>query len=119
MENNISLGKKGEIKAKEFLVEKGFTILETNYRNKIGEIDIIALDGNVLVFIEVKTRTGTTYGYAYEAVGIRKQKKIINVSRLYLTSKHYYNVQIRYDIIEVYLTNKIVVNHLENAFCLN
>lgn len=119
MDNKVILGKKGENEARKFLLNKGYIILETNYRNKIGEIDIIAKEGSVLVFIEVKTRTSTSFGYAYEAVGHRKQQKIINTSKVYIKYKQYYNIQARYDIIEVYFTNKLIINHLENAFCLN
>ncbi len=67
MKNNIEKGKSGgERLAKEYLLSQGYKILELNYRNKIGEIDIIALYKNILVFIEVKTRTSLSFGYAYE-----------------------------------------------------
>lgn len=118
MVSNISRGKYGEELAKDYLITKGYSILETNYRNKIGEIDIIAKDKDILVFIEVKTRTSTDYGYAFEAVDFRKQRKIINTSMVYVKYKNYVDTQLRYDIIEVYMTNKIKINHLDNAFCL-
>ena len=78
MVNNIDKGKTGEKIAKNYLINKGYTIIEINYKNKIGEIDIIAMHNDILVFIEVKTRTSYKYGYAFEAVDIRKQRKIIN-----------------------------------------
>ena len=118
MVSNISRGKSGEKLAKDYLITKGYSILETNYRNKIGEIDIIAKDKDILVFIEVKTRTSTDYGYAFEAVDFRKQRKIINTSMVYVKYKNYVDTQLRYDIIEVYMTNVIKINHLDNAFCL-
>ena len=77
MNKNILTGQSGELIAKEYLVNKGLIILETNYRNKIGEIDIIAMDEQVLVFIEVKTRRDYSYGYAFEAVNIKKQRKFL------------------------------------------
>ena len=118
MVNNIVRGKSGEEIARDYILSKGYTILEKNYRNKIGEIDIIAMDYDILVFIEVKTRTSTLYGYAFEAVDSKKQRKIINTSMIYVKYKNYLNTQLRYDIIEVYMTNNIKINHLENAFCL-
>lgn len=117
MGNNIELGKRGEQLAKQYLVSKGYNILNMNFRNKIGEIDIIAMEKNILIFIEVKTRTGINYGYAYEAVNKKKQRKIINTSLIYLKQKHIRDTQWRYDIIEVYLTSNIKINHIENAFC--
>lgn len=113
---NIAKGKEGEQLAKEYLTSKDYLILETNYRNKIGEIDLIALDKDILVFIEVKTRTSTKYGYAFEAVDFRKQRKILNTSLVYVKYKNYIDTQIRYDIIEIYLTENPKINHLENAF---
>ncbi|MEW8972807.1 MAG: YraN family protein [Tissierellaceae bacterium] len=116
--DNIKKGRVGEGVARKYLLDKGYRILESNYRNRIGEIDIIAFYRGVLVFVEVKTRTNTNFGYAYEAVNRKKQLKIINTSMIYVKSKGYGNIQLRYDIIEVYLTGKSEINHIENAFCL-
>ena len=118
MKNNIGTGQSGELIAKEYLIDKGYNILESNYRNKIGEIDIIAMDRDILVFVEVKTRRDYSYGYAFEAVNLKKQRKIINTSMVYIKYKRLINVQLRYDIIEVYLTKTLKINHLDNAFCL-
>lgn len=117
MGNNIDKGKKGELLAKEYLISKGYSILDINYRNKIGEIDIIAFNKGIIIFVEVKTRTSTNFGYAYEAVNRKKQEKIIYCSCLYLKQKRLMDYQIRYDIIEVYLTSNIKINHIENSFC--
>lgn len=113
---NIEKGKLGEKIAKDFLINENYKIVELNYKNKIGEIDIIALDGNVLVFIEVKTRTNNAYGYPYEAVNYKKQNKIKNTSLMYLKYKKLNDIQLRYDIIEVYLTKRDKINHIKNAF---
>lgn len=115
---NIEKGKLGEKIAKDYLIRNGYKIIEINYKNKIGEIDIIALEGDVLTFIEVKSRTSNTYGYPYEGVNFKKQKKIINTSMIYLSYKKLSNIQLRYDIIEVYLTTKYKINHIKDAFCL-
>lgn len=117
MGNNIEKGKKGELLAKEYLISKGYNIMDLNHRNKIGEIDIIAINNNIVVFIEVKTRTSTNFGYGYEAVNRRKQEKIVYCSHLYLQQKRLMDYQIRYDIIEVYLTSNVKINHIENSFC--
>lgn len=117
MRNNIEIGRKGELLARDFLVSNGYKILDVNHRNKIGEIDIIAIDKDVLVFIEVKTRTSTKYGYPYEAVNRKKQEKIIYSSLLYIKQNRLDKCQMRYDVIEVYLTGNIKINHIDNAFC--
>ena len=117
MTNNIEKGKKGEAIAKSYLVSKGYNILNVNYRNKIGEIDIIARYKDILVFVEVKTRTSINFGYAYEAVNRKKQEKIIYCSYIYLKQNQLENYQTRYDIIEVYMTENTKINHIDNAFC--
>lgn len=117
--NKIEKGKLGEKLAQDFLLKKNYKILERNYRNKIGEIDLIALDKDLIVFVEVKTRTSSAFGYAYEAVDWKKQRKIIQVSSAYLNYKKIRNQQIRYDIVEVYLKDgRAKINHIENAFQL-
>ncbi|HMM70187.1 MAG TPA: YraN family protein [Gudongella oleilytica] len=118
MNRHINTGRMGESLAIEYLTDKGYVILETNYRNKIGEVDIIAYYKNVLVFVEVKTRLGTNYGYAFESVDSRKQKKIANTSLMYLQKNRMSDVQVRYDVIEVYPMEEERVNHFENAFSL-
>ena len=117
MRGNISKGRLGEQKAVNYLIAKGYRIIDTNYRTKMGEIDIIATIHDILIFIEVKSRTNIDYGYPYEAVDWRKQNKIIKVSYAYIKQKGFYDYQIRYDIIEVYFGKKPVIRHIENAFC--
>lgn len=116
--NNIEKGKAGEKIANDYLIKNGYKILEINYRNRLGEIDIIAIYNDILVFVEVKSRTNMNYGFAYEAVNYKKQRKIINTSSVYIKSNNFDKFQLRYDIIEVYMTNKLSINHIENAFCL-
>ena len=115
--NNIEKGKLGEDMAVNYLLSKGYKILSRNYRYKTGEIDIIARERDILVFLEVKARTSRNYGYAYEAVNKKKQEKIINTSHVYCSQYAYHNFQLRYDIIEVYLTREIKINHIIDAFC--
>ncbi|NLY67637.1 MAG: YraN family protein [Tissierellia bacterium] len=118
MRNNRNKGIIGENLAVEHLVNKGYGILERNYRTKIGEIDIIAIKNNTLIFVEVKTRTSANFGFPYEAVNKRKFHKILKTSLVYIKQKGYKGYQVRYDIIEVFLSNKRKINHIENVFCL-
>ena len=87
--------------------------MEVNYKNKIGEIDIIAKKDDRIIFVEVKQRTTAKFGYPREAVNYTKQRKIINVAQVYLKSKGLANSLIRFDVIEI-LAGEIT--HLENAF---
>lgn len=116
MENNREKGFIGEEYASRYLLAKGYKILDRNYRSRIGEIDIVAIKDELLIFIEVKARTTMNYGYPYEAVNRRKRAKIIKSSYLYMKEKHIGDLQFRYDIIEVYLFDKPRINHIENAF---
>ncbi len=116
--NNRKIGDKGESIAVEYLKGKEYRILKRNYQVRSGEIDIIAYDKNILVFAEVKTRNNINYGYAYESVNYNKQRKIIKTSLHYLTKYKIRDIQVRYDIIEVYLKNEGKINHIENAFIL-
>lgn len=116
--NNRQIGAMGEDIAKNYLIENEFTILEQNYRNKIGEIDLIAKKDNEIVFVEVKSRNNLNYGYPSEAVNMKKQYKILNTSKVYISSNKLNNSRLRYDVIEVYLKNNNI-NHIENAFWSN
>ncbi|MBI5665923.1 MAG: YraN family protein [Nitrospirae bacterium] len=80
----MRLGERGEGLAVQFLKNKGYKIITQNYKTRIGEIDIIARDGDTLVFVEVKTRESIAYGKPFEAVNYFKKKKISNVAMLYL-----------------------------------
>ena len=117
MINNKEKGAIGEDMAVNYLKSKGYKIMDRNYRTSIGEIDIVAIKADVLVFIEVKARTNFNYGYPYEAVNWKKQEKIIKSSYIYIKHKKLYKYQIRYDIIQIYLQKKPKINHIENAFC--
>lgn len=119
MAKNIETGRSGEDAAVEYLKENGYEIIERNYRNRIGEIDVIAIDKpyNILVFLEIKTRRNKKYGYAFEAVNYYKQRKIINTSLMYVAFNKLIDIQLRYDIIEVYFFEKEWrISHIKNAF---
>ena len=111
------LGRVGEKKAGEFLRKKGYTILKTNYKTYCGEIDLIAKDGENIVFIEVKTRSSTKYGRPCEAVKKYKRNHIIDSAKYYNYKNKIKNIPIRFDIIEVLLCNSnYKVNHIKQAF---
>lgn len=114
--NSKILGNFGEREACEYLISEDYKIIERNYTNFFGEIDIIAIspDKN-LVFIEVKTRSNKKYGYAFEAVNYKKREKILKISMIYIKDNDLSNFQPRYDIIEVYSRDKMI-NHIKNAF---
>lgn len=107
------IGKKGELVAVDFLINNKYKILHTNYKNKIGEIDIIAKKNNVTVFVEVKFRSSLLYGYPREAVNAHKQHKIRLVAQSYLQKYGLLDGALRFDVIEI-LDNQ--VTHIENAF---
>lgn len=111
---NQTSGKKAEELAKAYLKQKGFLILEQNYRCRRGEVDLIGRDGPYLVFVEVKARRSKNYGYPAEAVDRRKQMKICQVCDYYCYRQGIFSdCPIRFDVIEI-LRNKI--RHIENAF---
>lgn len=111
---NKFCGSKGEELAIKFLRKKKFKILEQNYSNKIGEIDIIAEDKGVLVFVEVKARETLAFGRPAEAVDRRKQQKLRTTAQVYLMNKNKLECDRRFDVVEV--LGEEILNHIENAF---
>ncbi len=95
------LGKDGESFAREFLTARGYVILKANYRTQRGEIDVVARDGEVICFIEVKTRQDDGWD-AFEAVDKRKQSKIRRVAQQYLVENfHTEDVSARFDVLGI------------------
>ena len=112
-----ALGNFGEAAAVSFLQTSGFKILETNYRTKPAEIDIIAKDHGVLCFIEVKTRRSSAKGLPREAVTGPKQKKIIMGASIYLQKTKQLNSRVRFDVVEVLEKNgRLDIQLIKNAF---
>ena len=109
------LGRAGEVKASKFLKKLGYTILETNYRTHVGEADIIARDGDVVVFIEVKTRSDQAFGLPSEAVNKRKQEKYFRVATEYLVRNHLDDCECRFDVVEI---ENGQINHIIDAFTM-
>lgn len=103
----------GEFDACDYLRKKKYLIIEKNHRNKLGEIDIIAQDKKMIVFVEVKSRSTLKFGRPSEAVDIRKQQKLRKTASLYLLQHQKFDCQCRFDVIEVIGKE---INHIENAF---
>jgi len=111
---NTDTGRKGEEQAAEALEAAGMDIIVRNYRSKTGEIDIIAIDGETVVFTEVKT--WSAYGMEDLAYGvdIRKQRKIIKTAKFFLLeNRKYSNMTIRFDVVFIHNNS---INHLASAF---
>jgi putative endonuclease len=99
--NRIKLGRVGEDEAVKFVKKQGYRILQTNYKTKSGEIDIIAEDKKVVAFIEVKTRSTGEYGSPLDAVNYHKQNKIIQVANQFLVNYKVENRECRFDIVAI------------------
>jgi putative endonuclease len=116
MSDKIKRGNEGEQLAADFLAQKGFEIVERNYRYKRSEIDIIARIDNRLIFVEVKTRSSSDFGHPEEFVDSKKRKKILEGAEYYLYEADWKG-NVRYDIVSVKLFNdKSEVVHIEDAF---
>lgn len=116
---NKQFGALGEKFAVKYLKDRKCKILEKNYKNKVGEIDIIAIDGSEIVFIEVKTRSAQPYLSGRYSVDKRKQFHIMRAASWYMELKKS-SLQPRFDIIEVEVersTGELVkIEHFKNAF---
>ncbi len=118
MPDNQNIGKIGEDLAADFLIKKGYQILERNYRFSHGEIDIVAKQNETLIFVEVKTRNNLEYGEPEYAITKNKQRQIRKMANLYLYDKNIEEMDCRIDVVAILLKGKgkHVINHIENAF---
>lgn len=115
MKNKRAAGAAYEETASAYLYADGYRILERNYRNRCGEIDIIAKKDSVLVFLEVKFRSSDSCGDPLEAVDARKQRRICRTALHYYTARGYYGkASCRFDVLGIYGDGTI--RHVENAF---
>ena len=110
------LGKKGEQLAANYILKKGYTILEKNWRYLKAEIDIIAQTENTLVIIEVKTRSSDFFGDPQDFINEKKIKLLVQAANEYVISRNL-DVEVRFDIVAVLLNSKTEkIEHLESAF---
>ena len=107
------IGVSGEQQAKEYLVKNKYKILNCNYKTPLGEIDIIAKQKDVIVFVEVKARTSQKFGLPRESVTNFKQHKIKQVATQFLQKNNLLNSKVRFDVIDI-LSNELT--HITNAF---
>ncbi|MBN1870317.1 MAG: YraN family protein [Candidatus Omnitrophica bacterium] len=117
----IQLGQMGEEAAVAFLEREGYHILQRNFRNPLGEIDIIAKEGDTICFIEVKTRKTDAFGSPLESITKAKQRKIMHVALSYLKGRERIEANARFDVVSVFLNDEEPprVSILKNAFEVN
>jgi putative endonuclease len=117
--SNKTFGNYGELVARQYLKAQGYKILEENFRNKLGEIDLIAQDGPTVCFVEVKTRESLEQGQPYEAINSWKIRKLSQMAVLYLKYK-YHSIEIpsRFDVISIIQkkASPPSIKHIKNAF---
>lgn len=114
-----SLGNRGEAAAARFLERLGYRILERQMRGRFGELDLVAIDGEVIVFVEVKTRSTTSAGHPTEAITPAKQRKITQSGLAYLKRRRWLERRARFDVIAVLWSDsdsEPAVQHFVNAF---
>ncbi len=116
--DNKSTGKLGEDLAARFLEQKGYKVLARNYRTRYGELDIICHKEQSLVFVEVKARRNTSFGYPEEAITPRKIQHLKKAAWHYLEEKQQPYREIRFDVITILLdnNNQEKINHIKYAF---
>ena len=101
MDRRGELGKRGEDLACGELERRGYVILSRRFRTRCGELDIVARDGQVLVFVEVKTRTGRNFGSPFESLTWHKQHRLARMALSYLFLKRLSNMPCRFDVVGV------------------
>lgn len=115
MNHNKEMGAKGEEIAVDYLVKKGYKILDRNWRYHHFELDIVAKEGDMLVVVEVKARFTDEFGDPDLAVTKSKQHRIITSANAYLEA-HDLDVETRFDIISIVMGRETRVEHIEDAF---
>ena len=117
MAKHLDFGVRGENLAKEYLIQKGFQILETNWRFSRAEVDIIAMDGEALVFIEVKTRSDDYMGTPDQFVTTKKEELMADAASVYM-EKIGHEWEIRFDIMAIIIRDNsdISITYFEDAF---
>ena len=113
----IELGKFGEVLALKKIKLLGYKNIIRNYRCPLGEVDLIAKDGDTLAFIEIKTRKGKSIGYAKEAVNARKMRQLSKVALAYMKSNDCWGAKARFDVVAINIEkDKPHIEVIKNAF---
>lgn len=112
------LGRRGEDAAALYLVRRGYDILERNWTCFAGEADIIARDGEALVFVEVKTRSSVEKGFPSEAVDAPKRERYEKIALAYLTEESFSDIPVRFDVVSIVVLapDRAFIRHHINAF---
>jgi putative endonuclease len=119
-QERLSLGRWGEEEATRHLQGQGMVIVARNLRTPLGEIDIIARQGRILAFVEVKTRRSNAFGTPQEAVGRSKQRQILRAAQWYLGDGHGRGLQPRFDVVAVWPDGTGArIEHIVDAFGLS
>ena len=118
MSTTSALGAHGERIAAAYLTDRGFSVLDRNWRCRDGELDIVARDGDALVFCEVKTRRGLGYGHPVEAVTVTKQRRLRTLAQRWLAAHDEHAPDLRFDVVGVLVrpSGPALVTHLPAAF---
>jgi putative endonuclease len=112
-----SLGNLGEEAAARYLLERGFSILQRGFRARCGEIDLIAREGEEIVFVEVKTRTSAACGDPLEAITLAKRRRILRAASVYLQASGRWDRPCRFDLVAVRIgTEGTQLEHVRGAF---
>jgi len=112
-------GRQGEEIAADYLKSKGYRILKRNYRCRLGEIDLIAVDRDQLVFVEVRAKSSDRYGLAQESIGNQKKARLRRLAAYYLQAEGQTGRNCRFDAVAVQFDREgklVEVEHIEDAF---
>ncbi len=110
------LGGWGEQKAKEYLLELGYQLISQNWRNRLGEIDLIMFDGIIVVFVEVRTKKSTQYGLGFESVNMKKQQQLLKMANSFLQANKWWDVPIRFDVVSIdQHQDRYQLRHMKNV----
>ena len=117
--SRLNIAKTGESFAAAHLKARGYKILAQNYRSGRGEIDLVAQDGDCIVFVEVKTRRSLKFGLPQAAVTTQKQRQISKIALGYLQGHNRFDAPCRFDVIAIHLSPQLELlklEQIENAF---
>lgn len=114
------VGRLGEQWACRYLSKKGYTIIETNWRSRLGELDVIATCEELLVIVEVRTTRGVRFGYGFQSVDERKRYQVRRLAEQYMVAKGLSHHPVRLDVISILLSRHhpphlVEIHHLEGA----
>jgi len=117
MHNRRAVGQKGEALAASYLKDRGMRIVDRNVRCALGEIDLVGLDGDTIVFVEVRTRSSSVKGSAKESITAGKRRRLVRLAQWYLKGKRWENRSARFDVVAVtWIGETPELDWIPNAF---